>query len=100
MRQFHLPNLSDVFTAPQENLSWGSPGNEDQHYDGEVQPNDLIEAQGLTFAEGNIIKLICRYRKKGGIVDLGKTVFYLYRVIAQWLKHHPEDVAFFGDEDE
>ena len=95
MYKFNLPKLVDVFIkiVDQEGIESdrGSPGNEDHHYKGEVQPNDLIEAQELNFAEGNIVKLVCRYRDKGGLIDLCKMVFYNYRLIAQWLKRHPED---------
>ena len=99
MKRFVLPKLNDVFiklVGAAVSSDRGSPGNEDHHYKGEVQPNDLIEAQGLNFAEGNIVKLVCRYRDKGGLLDLGKIVFYVYRLIDQWVKNRPEDLSLFG----
>lgn len=58
-----------------------SPGNEDRHYRGHIQPKHLIEsleAEGLTgFYEGNIIKLASRWRIKGGIEDLKKIAWHL-----------------------
>lgn len=99
MERFTLPRLDEVFIEIVGNeiaSDRGSPGNEDQHYTGDVQPNDLIEAQELNFAEGNIIKLVCRYRDKGGLIDLGKSVFYNYRLMIQWLKEHPGDAKLFG----
>ena len=58
-----------------------SPGNEDRHYDGRIQPIDLIEQQELGFHEANIVKYTCRWKKKGGIQDLEKAAFYLGRLI-------------------
>lgn len=58
-----------------------APGNEDNHYSGDVQPIDLIEHQELGFHEANIVKYICRWKKKGGLTDLYKVAFYLSRLI-------------------
>ena len=99
MQRFNLPRLDEVFiqiVGNQIAQDRGSPGNEDGHYKGEIQPNDLTEAQDLNFAEGNIVKLVCRYRDKGGLIDLGKIVFYTYRLMVQWLKKNPEDAKLFG----
>ena len=49
----------------------------------QVQPIDLIEAQGLDFTEGCIIKYICRYRRKGGRQDLLKALWYIQRLLAR-----------------
>jgi hypothetical protein len=98
MERFSLPRLDEVFTKldkNEESGDRGSPGNEDLHYRGEVQPNDLIEAQNLNFAEGNIVKLVCRYKDKAGLLDLGKIVFYTYRLMLQWIKKHPDDARLF-----
>lgn len=99
MERFVLPKLSDVFvdldTSEDVEGDRGSPGNEGQHYKGDIQPNDLIESQGLNFAEGNIVKLVCRYRDKAGLLDLGKVVFYTYRLMLQWLKKNPNDAKLF-----
>jgi len=99
VEKFKLPRLDEVFLEIVGNeiaSDRGSPGNEDHHYQGEVQPNDLIEAQDLNFAAGNVVKLVCRYQDKGGLLDLGKIVFYTYRLMIQWLKKHPEDARLFG----
>jgi hypothetical protein len=58
-----------------------SPGNEEQHYQGDVQPIDFIEAQSLGAHEANIVKYVCRWRQKGGIQDLLKIVWYVMRLI-------------------
>jgi hypothetical protein len=37
-----------------------------------VQPAVFCELNGLSLLEGNIVKRICRWRNKGGLVDLRK----------------------------
>lgn len=48
------------------------------HYkDFAIEPVVFIQKNGLGFCEGNIIKYVCRHRKKGGIEDLRKAKHYL-----------------------
>jgi hypothetical protein len=48
------------------------------HYkDLTIQPVEFIEKNKLSFCEGNIIKYVCRHRRKGGIEDLRKAKHYL-----------------------
>lgn len=42
-----------------------------------IQPFQFIEANGLSFLEGNVIKYVCRYHTKGGRVDLEKAKHYI-----------------------
>ncbi len=65
------------------------------HYGGEppqfrkgVQPIELIVSQGLTFLEGNVVKYVSRWRKKGGLDDLYKARTYL-----GWLIDEAESAA-------
>jgi len=54
------------------------------HYDGPaVQPIDLIEAWNLDFLEGNVVKYVTRWRRKGGLEDLDKAAWYLERLRAR-----------------
>jgi hypothetical protein len=46
-----------------------------------IEPIQYIEANGLSFHEGAIVKYITRWRDKGGIADLEKIVFYCNRLI-------------------
>jgi methyl coenzyme M reductase subunit C-like uncharacterized protein (methanogenesis marker protein 7) len=46
-----------------------------------MQPFDVIDAFGLDFYEGNVIKYVVRWRKKGGIADLRKARSYIDQVI-------------------
>lgn len=44
---------------------------------GGIQPVQYIEANGLGFCEGNIIKYVTRHREKGGAEDLRKARHYI-----------------------
>ena len=40
--------------------------NTPSHYQGKIQPIDLINAQNLNFNLGNVVKYVCRAGKKQG----------------------------------
>lgn len=57
-----------------------------QHYGGKDNPYEaikVIEAWGLGFCDGNVVKYISRWRDKGGVEDLEKAAWYLNRFIQQ-----------------
>jgi len=47
-----------------------------------IQPIEYIHANGIPFAEGNIIKYVTRWRDKGGIKDLEKARHYIDLLIS------------------
>lgn len=50
------------------------------HYQGSIQPIDLINAQDLNFNLGNVVKYVCRAGKKQGeniLTDLEKAKDYI-----------------------
>lgn len=52
------------------------------HYaDMAIQPTEFIIKNGIGFAEGNVIKYVSRWKKKGGIDDLLKAQHYLDMLI-------------------
>jgi hypothetical protein len=53
------------------------------HYNSEIQPVDYIKANGLDFFQGNVIKYVTRYKRKGGLEDLKKAKHYLEMIIHQ-----------------
>jgi hypothetical protein len=53
------------------------------HYNSEIQPIDYIKANGLDFFQGNVIKYVTRYKRKGGLEDLKKAKHYLEMIIHQ-----------------
>lgn len=55
-----------------------------EHYKGfPFEVVDIAEAYNLTFNEGNVVKYVLRWRRKGGLTDLMKARDYLNRLIAQ-----------------
>lgn len=42
-----------------------------------VEPWDLIHDAKLNFDEGNVVKYVCRHRRKDGVIDLRKAMSYL-----------------------
>ena len=63
-----------------------SPGNQDGHYRGKVQPVDLINAQTVAGTigahEAIMIEYLCRWRLKGGIEDLEKVGWWLEQLMS------------------
>ena len=61
------------------------------HYQGTVQPIDLINAQDLNFNLGNVVKYVCRAGKKQGeniLTDLEKAKDYInfeIERVKQWM---------------
>ena len=53
-----------------------------EHYSRfEIEPFDFIHKNGLGFAEGNVIKYVCRWREKNGVEDLKKAIRYIELLI-------------------
>ena len=51
------------------------------HYEDSWEIGNFINKMNLSFYEGNIIKYICRYKKKNGVEDLIKARNYLNQII-------------------
>lgn len=53
-----------------------------KHYaESAIQPWDFIVSNNIGYLEGNIIKYVSRWRKKGGVEDLRKAGHYLQKLI-------------------
>ena len=46
-----------------------------------IQPVEYVHANGLGYFEGNVIKYVSRWRKKGGLSDLEKAKHYIQLLI-------------------
>ena len=46
-----------------------------------IQPAEFINANNLAYAEGNVIKYVCRHRFKGKKEDIEKAIHYLEMII-------------------
>lgn len=57
-----------------------------KHYESKIQPVDAIEAWGLGFNLGNVVKYVARAGRKDGeseLADLEKAAWYLARAVAR-----------------
>ena len=62
------------------------------HYkDMVIQPIEFILENNLGFVEGNVIKYIVRWHRKGGIEDLRKAIHYIELLIAHELRQAPAE---------
>lgn len=61
------------------------------HYkDYAIQPIEFITKNGIPFAEGSVIKYVCRHRTKNGRQDIEKAIHYLQLILQ--LQYPEEDV--------
>lgn len=71
----HMRELADRYDE-QKPITSSTP----THYQGTIQPIDLINAQDLNFNLGNVVKYVCRAGKKQGeniLSDLEKAKDYI-----------------------
>jgi len=55
-----------------------------RHYqDFKIQPSQFINDNKLLFAEGNVIKYVCRHQDKGKADDIKKAIHYLEMILAR-----------------
>ena len=46
-----------------------------------IQPSQFINENKLQFAEGNVIKYVCRHQHKGKADDIKKAIHYLEMIL-------------------
>lgn len=46
-----------------------------------IQPIEYIQANNLSYEQGNVVKYITRYKEKGGVEDLLKAIHYIDLII-------------------
>lgn len=52
--------------------------NTPEHYSGyKIEPITFIMVNKLPYAEGNVVKYVCRHDKKNGLEDIEKAIKYL-----------------------
>jgi len=62
------------------------------HYQGfAIPPIDFVHKNNLGFIEGNIIKYVCRFRKKNGKQDLEKAKHFIEMLIELEYPENKED---------
>lgn len=62
-------------------MEYKSNATKPEHYDMPITPLQFIVKNDIGFIEGNIIKYICRYKRKNGVEDLKKAQEYLNQLI-------------------
>lgn len=77
MRCINTDTISKLAAAEALGQKLGSPA----HYGGNWEIGRFIYRQGLCFYAGNVVKYICRYKKKNGLDDLKKARNYLDQLI-------------------
>jgi len=64
-----------------KNNLWAKGG---RHYQNlKIQPSQFINKNKLLFAEGNVIKYICRHQAKGKAEDIRKAIHYCEMILAR-----------------
>ena len=64
-----------------KNNLWAKGG---RHYQNlKIQPSQFINKNKLLFAEGNVIKYICRHQAKGKAEDIKKAIHYCEMILAR-----------------
>ena len=55
-----------------------------------IQPSEFINKNNLPFAEGNVIKYLCRHKQKGQKQDLEKAKHFIDMIIERDYKDHED----------
>tara|TARA_R110000824_G_scaffold100463_1_gene238866 strand:+ start:190 stop:477 length:288 start_codon:yes stop_codon:yes gene_type:complete len=55
-----------------------------------IEPFRFINENKLGFAEGNVVKYVCRWRDKGGVDDLKKAIRYIELLIEGEIKNETQ----------
>ena len=58
---------------------WQKGGSHYQNF--KIQPSQFINENKLLFAEGNVIKYVCRHKNKGKADDIKKAIHYLEMIM-------------------
>ena len=63
----------------EKNNLWKKGGSHYQNF--KIQPSKFINENKLQFAEGNVIKYICRHTKKDRAEDIKKAIHYCEMIL-------------------
>ncbi len=78
-----------IADATKEDLVSGA-----HHYTttGGLEPINIIEAFDLPFHLACAVRYICRFRGKGGALDLQKAIWYIARYLYMYYRMSPEEI--------
>ena len=57
-----------------------------------IEPIEFINKNNLAYAEGNVIKYVCRHKYKGKLEDIKKAIHYLEIIIER-----DYEISFWGN---
>ncbi len=66
-------------TVEEEKNIWEQGGSHYKNF--EIQPSKFINKNKLQFAEGNVVKYVCRHKIKGKKEDIKKAMHYLQMIL-------------------
>ena len=66
-------------TVEEEKNLWEKGGSHYKTF--EIQPSKFINKNKLQFAEGNVVKYVCRHKIKGKKEDIKKAMHYLQMIL-------------------
>lgn len=69
------------------------------HYKTSIEPWDAIVSWELGYLDGNVVKYVARWRKKGGLADLKKAQHYLEKLIEEEEKRKSLLSLYINDAD-
>jgi hypothetical protein len=61
----------------------------DHYTNFEIQPGHFCQVNRIPHYEANVIKYVCRHRRKGGAEDIRKAIHYLEMLLEQEYKEKP-----------
>ena len=67
---------------------------------GRIEFTDAVELLGLGFAQGNVVKYVCRFQEKGGIQDLEKARQYITMMINNYDSWYGEKSGTTADQED
>lgn len=56
------------------------------HYKMSIEPVEFIVKNSIPYREANVIKYVCRYKRKNGKEDIEKAIHYLEMILEDYEK--------------
>ena len=62
------------------------------HYQLPIQPVEFIQKNNIPFCEGNVIKYVCRHKKKEKAKDIRKAISYCVLILKHEYGYSDDDI--------
>lgn len=80
-QRFVVEAIEETPEAPADPSAFSAQVGGSHYKDMAIQPLEYIMANGIPFAEGNVIKYLSRWRKKNGLQDLEKGLDMMTKIV-------------------